>query len=92
MVKINANVQRITEHQRKGNQARMQKKTSSLIFFFVVKISVPKVILKVENSRTSRKRLPKMQRLSGRLRLTEGTARRASSEERSGRIYFREVH
>ena len=71
----NQRQQRITEHQRKGNQARMQKKTSSLIFFFVVKISVPKVILKVENSRTSRKRLPKMQRLSGRLRLTEGTTK-----------------
>ena len=48
----------------------MQKKTNSLIFFFVVNISMPKVILKVENSRTSRKRPPKMQRLSGRLRLT----------------------
>ena len=46
----------------------MQKKTNSLIFFFVVNFSMPKVILKVENSRTSRKRPPKMQRLSGRLR------------------------
>ena len=46
----------------------MQKKTNSLIFFFVVNISMPKVILKVENSRASRKRPPKMQRLNGRLR------------------------
>ena len=43
----------------------MQKKTSSLAFFFVF---LCLKIIEVEYSRTSRKQPPKMQRLSGRLR------------------------
>ena len=31
-----------------GNHAKMQKETNSLIFFFVVNISMRKIILKVE--------------------------------------------
>ena len=52
-------------HQMKGNHAKMQKKTSSLAFFFVF---LCLKIIEVEYSRTSRKQPPKMQRLSGRLR------------------------
>ena len=64
--KINDNKESVAP--KKRNQAKIQKKTHSLIFFFVVNTSMPKVILKVEDSRTSRKRPPKMQRLRGRLR------------------------
>ena len=64
--KINDNKESVAP--KKRNQAKIQKKTNSLIFFFVVNTSMPKVILKVEDSRTSRKRPPKMQRLRGRLR------------------------
>ena len=42
------------KYQKKGNHAKMQKKTS-LIFFFVVNISMPKIMLEVKYSRTSRK-------------------------------------
>ena len=78
-------------HQMKGNHAKMQKKASSLAFFFVF---LCLKIIEVEYSRTSRKQPPKMQRLSGRLREVVARKNRTtgiSSKKKSGPITLWEI-
>ena len=64
--KINANNESVAPKKRKSRQDA--KENIRLDLLFVVCISMSKVILEVEYSQTSRKRPPKLQRLSDRLR------------------------